>query len=186
MREGVLLRDTTLPNIASDDFRQVEIVATGLPWARGVPLACDATLVSPLHADGSEWRYADETDGVAITRAEEAKRVTYHDLVASSRCRLVVLACEVGGRWSDTCVAFVRKCAALRAQGAPPLLRVAAQAAWAARWWAMLGVAQQTTLAATLVEPSFPTLDALAGEAPPLADVLLEGEPPPLPSRLPG
>ena len=124
-------------------------------------------------AGAGEWRYAGGADGVAITRAEEAKRVTYHDLVASSRCRLVVLACEVGGRWSDTCVAFVRKCAALRAQGAPPLLRVAAQAAWAARWWAMmLGVAQQTTLAATLVEPSFPTLDALAGEAPPLADVL--------------
>ena len=92
-------------------------------------MACDATLVSPLHADGSPWQVADETDAVAIARAEEDKRATYPEMVASSQCRLVVLACETGGRWSDTCVALRAALAAHKAEAAPPLLRATARAA---------------------------------------------------------
>ena len=97
----------------------------------------------------------------------------------------MVLACEVGGRWSATCVALVRACAARRAADAPPLLREAAKAAWAARWWAMLSVAQQDTLAATLVEADLGCIDVAEGEAPPLAEALMVDVPPPEPSRMP-
>ena len=100
-----MLRDTNLPGIQADDGRRVEIVATGFHWFQGVPLACDTTLVSPLHADGTPWDGADTADGVSILRAEAAKRDTYPELVASSQCRLAKLACEVGGRWSDRCIA---------------------------------------------------------------------------------
>jgi hypothetical protein len=130
-------------------------------------------MVSPLHADGTPWDDADYVDGVAIARAEEAKRDTYPELVASSRCRLVVLACETGGRWSDTCSALLRALAAKKAEDAPPLLRGAARQAWVARWYALLSVAQQTALAATLAEDVPSTLDGVVGEPPPLAEVLL-------------
>ena len=82
---------------------------------QGVPLGCDATLVSPLHADGSAWAGAAETAGVAIARGERAKASTYPELVNSSRLRLTTLACEVGGRWSPACVRLVRALARWRA-----------------------------------------------------------------------
>ena len=93
--------------------------------------------------------------------------------MASSRCRLVTLACEVGGRWSDTCVALVRALAARKAEEAPALLRASARMAWASRWWALLSVAQQIALAATLSEDALGGLDGFSGEPPPLAKVLL-------------
>ena len=43
VRENVRLRDTTLPNIDPSDGRHIEIVVTGLPLGRGVPVAVDAT-----------------------------------------------------------------------------------------------------------------------------------------------
>ena len=169
---NVMLRDTNLPNIDADDGRRIEIVATGFHWHQGVPLACDATLVSPLHADGTVWDHADAEDGCAIARAEEAKRTTYPELVASSRCRLVVLACETGGRWSKTCAALIRALAAQRSLEAAPQLRAAARFAWASRWWAMLGVAQQSALAATLGESTLGEVDGFVGVPPPLAGIL--------------
>ena len=45
---------------------------------------------------------------MAIDEAEKHKRETYPELVQSSTCQLVVLACEVGGRWSETCTWLVR------------------------------------------------------------------------------
>ncbi len=104
--------------------------------------------------------------------SEEAKRDTYPELVASSRCRLVVLACETGGRWSATCVELVRALAAKKAEETPPLLRGAARLAWASRLWSMLSVSQQSALAATLAQDVSGELDAGVGEPPPLADVL--------------
>jgi len=184
--DNVFLRDTNLPNIRADDGRRLEIVATGLPLARGVPLGCDCTMVSPLHADGTHWAGADTTSGTAIRRAEGVKETTYHDLVNSDRLRLTTLACEVGGRWSATCLETVRQLAAARARAAPQHLRRSAQLAWTARWWAMLSIAAQNTLAATILDDAVPVLDGFDGEEPALTDVLLDGGGAPAASRLPG
>ena len=70
-------------------------------------------------------------------------------------------------------MALIRALAAHRAEAAPPLLRSAARSAWASRWWALLGVAQQSALAASLAEDTLGELDGFLGDAPPLADVLL-------------
>ena len=56
--------------------------------------------------------------------------------------RLVVLAAEVRGRWSDECKQFRRTLLRLRVQRAPPLRASAAQG-WARRWWGVLLVALQ-------------------------------------------
>ena len=64
-----------------------------------------------------------------------------------------------------TCIALLRALAARKAVDAPALLRGSARAAWASRWWALLGVAQQSALAATLTEDAFGQLDVLGGSS---------------------
>ena len=56
------------------------------------------------------------------------------ELVASERCRLVVVALETGGRWSMEVLEFVAHMTFSRARDAPPALRRAAFLAWRKRW----------------------------------------------------
>ena len=65
-------------------------------------LALDDTLVSPLHGDGTASRNANQVDCVALREAYRDKRRTYPELCQSDgRAKLVVIAGEVGGRWSQ-------------------------------------------------------------------------------------
>ena len=160
------LRDTSLPGIAADDGRRLEVLATGLPFFRGTPLGVDATLVSASHADGTPWAGAAAADGVAIRRAEAAKRRTYPELVNSSVIRLVTVACEVGGRWNHATQELLRGLAGARARAAPPALQATAKAAWARRWSSHLSLAVQSALAATLVDDVPVELDGADAEAP--------------------
>ena len=171
---NVFLRDTSLPGIAASDGRRLEVVATGLPLFNGVPLGVDCTVVSPLHADGSVWCQADVRPGVAIERGERAKETTYPDLVDSDRLRLTTLACEIGGRWSQSTVDVVRALAKAKARQAPQRVRVAAQLGWERRWWSMLSVAVQDALASTLVEDGVEVLDGVDGDPPSLCCLLAE------------
>ena len=98
VRERVLLRDTAVANIDPSDGRHIEIVVTGLPFAHGIPIAVDCTVVSPLHADGSPWPNAETRLGASFARAIASKHTTYPELVASNVLRLLVAASEVGGR----------------------------------------------------------------------------------------
>ena len=143
-------------------------------------------MVSPLHADGSPWEGADAEVGVAIARGERDKAETYPELLDSPRLRLVTLACETGGRWSPRCLRLVRELAAWRAQSAPAPLRPAMAGALAARWWGLLSVAAQSTLAATLVDDAVQLLDGVAGDLPPWTEVAaLADRADSVPSRLP-
>ena len=111
---------------------------------------------------------------MAIARAEERKRARYPELAV---CRRQVLACETGGRWSQDCADLVRHLADSRAREAPEVLRASLRAAWAARWWGLLSVAQQGALAASLGEALVLLPEGFDGEAPPLGDVLLDRAP---------
>ena len=106
--------------------------------------------------------------------AQEWKRHRYPELVNSDACRLVVLACETGGRWSSTCRALVRDLASAKARDAPEVLRGSLFYGWVSRWWALLSMAQQTALAASLSEEHMGVLHGTAADEPPLADVLLD------------
>ena len=176
MSPNVMLRDTSLPTIQPTDGRQLEIVAAGLSFARGAPLGCDVTMVSPLHATGQPWPNAATRNGVAIARGEKDKQDTYPELVNSPHCHLVILACETGGRWSQTCLRLIKHLATTKAQSAPSRLQGSARFAWSARWWSMLSVAAQTTLASSLLDVISPTYDGIDGTEPPLSDVLLAAD----------
>ena len=132
-----------------DTGRQRERQETDRDCNRNTPIACDVTIVSPLKRNGEARPRAAWEDGAAIRKAEREKERTYHELVNSSRCRLVVLACEVGGRWSETCLQLIHDLAEYRSNLAPPRLRRSTTLAWENRWWGMLSVAMQDSLAAT-------------------------------------
>ena len=100
VRENMFLRDTAEPGIDPADGRRIEIVATGLPMARGLPVVLDATMVSPLHADGTAWAKAASTPGVSFRRARKSKQRTYPELFASHVVHISVAAMETGARFS--------------------------------------------------------------------------------------
>ena len=173
MRENVFLRDTAVPNIDPSDGRRIEVVATGLPIARGIPVAVDATLVSPLHADGTPFSGADTKAGISFRRAERSKVTTYPELVNSSLLQLLTVASETGGRLNrDGCNLLV-DAAAARARTEPAVLRKAAARGWRTRWTTMVSVCVQNALASTLVDDGTTLLDAADGPAPLAVDVWL-------------
>ncbi len=175
-----------LPGISGHDGRQIEVVANCLPLFGGAQLAVDTTLVSPVRRDGTPQPRAAGVDGVQLLLARRRKERKYHELVRSRRCRLVVLALEVGGRWSEEAVTFVKLLAKANSRSAPALLRPAARAAYFHRWTGLLAVAAQRALAATLLELPVAEAAEVDGEPPPLEEVLGDARlvAPPSPSRV--
>ena len=103
---------------------RLEIVAEGLPLFGGAQLAVDTTLVSAHHCDGIARPRAAHVDGVALTEARRRKERAYPELVGPrSRAELVVLAGEVGERWSAETTMFLRLLAAAHARWESELLR---------------------------------------------------------------
>ena len=129
-----MVRDLDLGVMNVHDARRLEVIADGLPLHGGAQLAVDTTIVSALHCDGTPQPGASNVDGVRLLAARRRKERTYPELVAPrSRCRLVVLANEVGGRWSTEALVFLRLLARAKARSEPPLMRMRAQQAWKLR-----------------------------------------------------
>ena len=167
-------------------MKEREVIAHGLPLHNGAQLAVDTTLVSTLTSSGRPRPPGrPPATSPALQAARRAKERTYPELVQGNRCRLVVLAMEVGGRWSDEASTFLRLLAKARSRAAPQALRAAATQAYLARWSALLTHAAQAPFAAslTLQDPAAQT--GPESEPPPLS-ILLEHSPDPPPaSRLP-
>eukprot|EP00973_Karenia_brevis_P057261 7966502-Karenia_brevis.AAC.1 len=52
VRENFCLIDAGLPNFDQRDGRRMEVVATGLSYRHGTPVAADCMMVSPLNMLG--------------------------------------------------------------------------------------------------------------------------------------
>ena len=127
-------------------------------------MAIDTTLVAVLKRDGTPRTGADRTNGVALASARQRKERTYPELSGEGgRATLVVLAAEVGGRWSTEARDFLVALAAAKTREAPLLLESLVKAAWFVRWSCML--------ACTVVDGLAPGVD---GAVPTLCDVLSE------------
>ena len=112
---NVMVRDMDIAAPDPRDGRRLETVVDGLPLFGGAQFAVDTTLVSALHCDGSATAGARDNDGAALVRARRRKERTYPELVGRrARARLVVLAGEVAGRWSEETRAFIRLLARAR------------------------------------------------------------------------
>ncbi|CAE7244106.1 unnamed protein product, partial [Symbiodinium natans] len=89
-----------------------------------------------------------------------------------------VLELAVGDRWNAQARGFVRDLVRLKAYRAPLLVRAAATAAWARRWWNMLSVAVQQAVASTALGGALrQPLQPEAGEGPPLDSVIHHAAP---------
>ena len=150
----------------------------------GVPICGDATMPSPLHADGNHWSGADDNDGVALARARREHHRTYEVLVNGERARLLILGCEVFGRWDPETLSALIVLSKYKAEEAPALLRRSAMSAWHKRWASMISIAAQIAISA-FVSPASPHFTENNGDPPALGDVLAEAPLDPEVSRLP-
>ena len=141
---------------------------------RGRAFFCEAILRSPLKADGHPHPRAATLDGAVLGGAARDKKKNYWDIQASPFTELLVLGCEVGGRWNGSALEFVHQLAELKATGVTAVLRRATAKAYRDRWWSMLGLAVQGALAASLLARSGRNLvlDSPAAFAPDLEEVL--------------
>ena len=150
---NVMLRDLDLFLPQGPDGRRLEVVADGLPMFDGAQLAVDTTLASPLHCDGSARPGAPSTNGVALSAARRRKERAYPEPVGPHRrARLVVLAGEVGGRWSEETRSFISQLAKAKSRAEPFVLRRRVEQAWRLRWGAMLSCAAARVFASSLLE----------------------------------
>ena len=92
-------------------------------------------------------------DGAVLAAARRLKERTYPELTGPrSRARLVVLAGEIGGRWSEETRRFLSLLAKAKARSEPPILKKRAEQAWRLRWGAILGCAAARSFAASQLE----------------------------------
>ena len=132
------MNQLNIPAVNHMDDRAIEVIANGLPLWQGSQLAVDTTLVSPLTSAAEPRRRGGRFAGTALHAARQTKERTYPELVGSGRCRLVVLAMEVGGRWSAEAAQFLRLLAQTKTQSTPRHLRQATVTTLISGWSAIL------------------------------------------------
>ena len=170
-----LLRDTNLGEVLPTDNRRLECVADELPLGDGRQVAVDCTLVSALKRNGDSRPRAHREEGAAMADARKRKEARYPELCRpGTRCKLVVTAMEVGGRWSTEAYDFLTALASGRSQDAPRELQGSAYHAWKRRWSAMLSVTAMKAFADTLLRDSAHGTEVGGGEAPTLGQLLGE------------
>ena len=86
---------------------------------------------------------------------------TYPELLRPSRSRLVVVALELGWRWSHEAATLVQRLVHSRARSVVPALRSARTVAFVARWSAQLAFAAARAHAPSLMASCFTALMAL-------------------------
>ena len=97
----------------------------------GVQLAVDTTLASAVQGDGVVRRGAANRDG--RERAPKEGQDLPELVEAGARARLVVLALEVGGRWSREASRFVKLLANAKWRSEPVVVQRRMEQAW--RLW---------------------------------------------------
>ena len=128
------------------------MVADGLPLFHGAQLAVDTTMVSTVRADGVPGGSVQNGMEALWTKPVAPER-TYPELTGEhGRGRLVVLACETGGRRSEESHSFLRQLARARARSEPREMRAAARRAWFRRWCTALACCAAQAFAFSLLE----------------------------------
>ena len=91
-----------------------------------------------LHCDGLQRQERLHQMVQLLARSRRRKERTYPELVhLRARTRLVVLAGEVAGRWSEETLRFIGLLARGRARNEIKLMRRRVEQAWRLRWWTM-------------------------------------------------
>ena len=119
-------------------------------------------------------RGANQHAGVALREARARKERTYPELAREGgRARLVVLAGEVGSRWSSETQDFLCALAKAKARSAPPLLQSKVRSAWLRRWRRILACTAAKASAASLLDSGVSA--GADGDTPTTQQVLCDG-----------
>ena len=119
VRTDGLVRDMDIDAFNLFDTRRLEVVVA--------PIAVDTTLVCPLTSRESQTS--------VCQRQRNGTELTGENALA----RLVVLAPQVGGRFSSETSHFLKGLASAMVRGPPQVLQGRAHAGWVRRWSAMFG-----------------------------------------------
>ena len=153
VRTNVLVRDLDLHAINNLDSRRLEVVVDGLSLFRGAQLAIDTTLVSSLSRNGTARPRCATVSGAALDRARIRKERRYPELAGDhGRARLVVMAGEIGGRFSSETAQFLRCLASDKVRSTPLILKGRIHAALIRRWSALLGCSAARSYALSLLD----------------------------------
>ena len=90
--------------------------------------------------------------GLPSVQQDEERRRTQNLLAPHRRGRLVVLAGEVGGRWSEKTWSFISQLAKATSRADSFVFRRRVEQAWRLRWGAMLSCAAARAFASSLLE----------------------------------
>ena len=100
-------------------------MVTGLGVARGLPLLCDVTCVSPVTGAGEARGGCLTVNGGAVeAAARHCHNVDYPEVANSNAARLVCLGVEVFGRWGQEALRTVRDAARECAAELPSCVRL--------------------------------------------------------------
>ena len=175
MRRTGLLRETNLGAVLPTNNRRLECMVDELQTSHGAQVAVDCTLVSPLRRTGEARDRAHYENGAAMADARKQKETRYPELCRpGTRCKLVVTAMEIGGRWSDESYEFLTQLASARSQYAPRELQGSAYHFWKRRWAAMLSVTAMKAFANILLSENAYGTEVGGGAAPELGQVLAD------------
>ena len=115
----------------------------GLNVARGLPLFCDATVLSPLTGTGQARPGTSNRGGALLERARTDNDSDYREVRETGLGALYCLGAEVFGRWGHQSVELVPALARERTRGLHPRVRRGTAALLLRRWWGILGIGVQ-------------------------------------------
>jgi len=168
--ERVLAR-THVP-VPPGDLRRLDLVVPGLNVARGLPLFCDVTVLSPVARNGTPRPGTSNRAGALLEDAERENNSTYAPVIASGLGALFCLGCEVYGRWGKQCADLLPLLAREKSRGFHPRLRRGIALGYLNRWSGLLAVALQKAVSvARLRDEGADLPTTLLEEAPGVADL---------------
>ena len=143
--------------IASDDRRRLDVAAYGLEVRGGLPLVLDATLRSPFSREGVPRPGAATVNGATFPGAYADKHRVYgRDVAVSGQVAFVVVAAEVFGRFDTHASQLVDELARAHVDRTNRVLRRRLLLGWKRRWWSVLSVALQVSVAESIAPAAPP------------------------------
>ena len=141
-----MLHNTHVP-VPPADGRRLDLVVPGLNVARGLPLFCDVTVLSPLTGSGQPRGGTSNQGGRMLELATAENDVTYSVVNTSGLGALYSLGAEVYGRLSEQSVELLPALARERSRGLHPRLRRSTALGLLHRWSGILSVGLQRAVA---------------------------------------
>ena len=161
-----MLSTTHVP-VPEGDRRRIDLVVPGLNVARGRPLFCDITVISPVTRSGGPRPGTSNSGGNPFVQLERDNDSTYAPVLQSGLGALYLLGHEVYGRMSRQCIEILPQLAREKARGVHVHLRRGTALSYLNRLSCLLSVSLQKAVATAV----------LRGAGADLPTTLLEEEP---------